>query len=422
MRPLIALVFGIALAATPAFAQFATDAYGNANPYRKPHSRDDFAYLTEINKASLVMLRETKIVPEAVAARLAHGIDSVTEGNAKAGAERPRDYLKYEPQLIAAAGQDGSMLHVGRSRQDLASTATRMYLRETLLDADAKAFRPPSARASPYDFRQEARTLASLRSNSQVTVPGVCRSQLFRHEHAVRILHVVRERAAFAEPELCVEVAGRRKFGDRARFKTEPHIGTLAGFPEDVLQEARSDSCPEVRGGSAHRLDLSMRGIQLLERAAAQQLGVLPGGPEGNLRTAQAREVEGVHAFRRGKQGHAAQVFLEQFRDLGTAQVIEPYVHGSVAAPRAEGKEGTKRPRLVDCALERGPLEQPAPIGVHVRAVLAVGREGMGVEFHLECIGISTKSSGEARQSRTFEMKVAESIRSPLNPAWPPHP
>ncbi len=120
--------------ASPCGAQIATDAYGNANPYREAAPRDDFAYLTEINKASLVMLREAGIVPDAVAARLARGIISVTESNARSGAERPRDYLKYEPQLIAAAGQDGSMLHVGRSRQDLASTATRMYLRETLLD------------------------------------------------------------------------------------------------------------------------------------------------------------------------------------------------------------------------------------------------------------------------------------------------
>jgi argininosuccinate lyase len=138
MRPSIVLTIVLATAAalgsTRPFAQPLTDAYGNANPYRASSARDDFAYLTEINKASLVMLRETKIVPEAVAAKLGRGIVAVAESNAKPGAERPRDYLKYEPQLIATVGQDGSMLHVGRSRQDLASTATRMYLRETLLE------------------------------------------------------------------------------------------------------------------------------------------------------------------------------------------------------------------------------------------------------------------------------------------------
>ncbi len=135
MRATITLFFVLYAAMTSSFAQVVTDAYGNADPNRKAPARDDFSYLTQINKASLVMLRETRIVPEAVALRLAKGIDVVTENSAKPGAERPRDYLKYEPQLIAASGPDGSMLHLGRSRQDLASTATRLYLRESLLDA-----------------------------------------------------------------------------------------------------------------------------------------------------------------------------------------------------------------------------------------------------------------------------------------------
>lgn len=132
-----AAVLGVILlvSSVQALAQTRIDAYGNPNPFAKPTTRDDFAYLTEINKASLVMLRETKVVPEPVAARLAKAITTVTESNAKPGAERPRDYLKYEPQLISAAGADASMLHVGRSRQDLSSTMTRMALRDSLLGA-----------------------------------------------------------------------------------------------------------------------------------------------------------------------------------------------------------------------------------------------------------------------------------------------
>jgi len=122
--------------ATEPIAQTAVDAYGNPNLHRAAlKAADDFTLLTQINKASVVMLRDKKIVPEPVAARLARGIIAVDESNARTGAERPRDYLKYEPQLVAAAGADASMLHVGRSRQDLASTMTRMYLRETLLAA-----------------------------------------------------------------------------------------------------------------------------------------------------------------------------------------------------------------------------------------------------------------------------------------------
>src|SRR4051794_39839391 len=96
MRATITLFLVLCTAMTSSFGQIVTDAYGNADPNRKAHARDDFSYLTQINKASLVMLRETRIVPDPVALRLAKGIDSVTECNGKPGAERPRDYLKYE--------------------------------------------------------------------------------------------------------------------------------------------------------------------------------------------------------------------------------------------------------------------------------------------------------------------------------------
>jgi len=94
-------------------------------------------WLDEINKASIVMLAETGIVPKDVAQRIAKGIAAVID-NEKAGKEgfKPRssaDYLDYEPRLIAVAGQEASRLHTGRSRQDLASTIARMNLRDGLL-------------------------------------------------------------------------------------------------------------------------------------------------------------------------------------------------------------------------------------------------------------------------------------------------
>jgi len=94
-------------------------------------------WLDEINKASIVMLAETGIVPKDVARRIAKGIAEVIE-NERTGKEgfTPRssaDYLDYEPRLIKVAGQEASRLHTGRSRQDLASTIARMNLRDGLL-------------------------------------------------------------------------------------------------------------------------------------------------------------------------------------------------------------------------------------------------------------------------------------------------
>jgi argininosuccinate lyase len=67
-------------------------------------------YLDEINKASIVMLAETGIVPQDVAQRIAKGIAQVM-ADERAGKLAPRtsaDYLDYEPRLIAVAGQEAS--------------------------------------------------------------------------------------------------------------------------------------------------------------------------------------------------------------------------------------------------------------------------------------------------------------------------
>ncbi|RPJ44760.1 MAG: argininosuccinate lyase [Betaproteobacteria bacterium] len=107
-------------------------------------------WLDEINKASIVMLAETGIVPKHVAARIAKGIAQLIEneralkevplGGTGANGTTPRssaDYLDYEPRLIAIAGPEASRLHTGRSRQDLASTIARMNLRDGLLNTMA---------------------------------------------------------------------------------------------------------------------------------------------------------------------------------------------------------------------------------------------------------------------------------------------
>ena len=89
-------------------------------------------FLDRINKASIVMLDETGIVPHPLAAKIANGIAQVI-AQQRGSIQRSADYLDYEPRLLAAAGPDASRLHTGRSRQDIASTIARMNLRDGLL-------------------------------------------------------------------------------------------------------------------------------------------------------------------------------------------------------------------------------------------------------------------------------------------------
>ena len=94
---------------------------------------DDFHHLSEINKASLVMLVEEGIVPASHAREIARGMTQVFDEQAEPGAERSSNYLDFEERLLEVAGAEASRLHTGRSRQDMGSTYRRMALRESLL-------------------------------------------------------------------------------------------------------------------------------------------------------------------------------------------------------------------------------------------------------------------------------------------------
>lgn len=90
-------------------------------------------FLDQVNKACVVMLLEEGIIQRAHASTIARGITQVIEDMRASGVpRRSADYLDYEPRLLAATGPDGSRLHSGRSRQDLASTLARMNLRDGL--------------------------------------------------------------------------------------------------------------------------------------------------------------------------------------------------------------------------------------------------------------------------------------------------
>ena len=95
--------------------------------------RDEFYWITQINKASVVVNRRCGLLDEATAKLAAYGIDKVQKEAQDDPAKRVKRYIDYEPMLIAATSPAVTLLHAGRSSQDILSTMRVAILREQTL-------------------------------------------------------------------------------------------------------------------------------------------------------------------------------------------------------------------------------------------------------------------------------------------------
>lgn len=100
---------------------------------QKGTPRDQFFWLGEINKATAVINTDEGLLDKAKAPKIAAGIVKVMEDGAKPGAKRPFRVIEFEPLLISAAGQDVTLLHAGRSSQDMFATYRAAIMRDNLL-------------------------------------------------------------------------------------------------------------------------------------------------------------------------------------------------------------------------------------------------------------------------------------------------
>ncbi len=96
-------------------------------------SRDGFFWLGEINKASLVINAEEGLLARESAARIARGLRTVLEKGSQPGGERPSLVIRFEPLLIRESGMEATLLHVGRSSQDMLATCGSAMMRDEVL-------------------------------------------------------------------------------------------------------------------------------------------------------------------------------------------------------------------------------------------------------------------------------------------------
>ncbi|WP_306225143.1 argininosuccinate lyase [Bosea beijingensis] len=123
-KPLAAALL-LAATALPAHAQ-------QPAPPKEP-VRDEFFWLGEINKASTVINAEQGLLDRALAPKLAQGIAKVLEAGNQPGARRPSTVITFEPLMIKEAGVEVTLIHAGRSSQDMHATYRAAIMRDRLL-------------------------------------------------------------------------------------------------------------------------------------------------------------------------------------------------------------------------------------------------------------------------------------------------
>jgi argininosuccinate lyase len=205
------------------------------------------ALLGQINEASIVMLAETAILDEPTAGTIAAGILALAQE--PADVQRSGDYLDYEKRLVQRIGSRASLVHAGRSRQDIAATLSRMNLRVDLLQVHAALAR----------VRRQLAELAQRHADTVIPAytHGVqAQPTTFAHYLLALASALGRqlERLADAYPRINLCPLGAAALSTSSFPIDRPRLSELLGFDGLVVNAydanhlAPVDSCLELAG------------------------------------------------------------------------------------------------------------------------------------------------------------------------------
>ena len=101
--------------------------------------RDEFFWTSTINKATIVVNAAEGLLSNEAAREAAGGVARLEAKAEKDPALRVKSYIAYEPLLIAETSPAVTLIHAGRSSQDILSTQRTAILRDRTVQV-AKAF------------------------------------------------------------------------------------------------------------------------------------------------------------------------------------------------------------------------------------------------------------------------------------------
>ncbi len=97
-------------------------------------THDNFYWIGQINKASMVINSSEGLLTPEEAADFARSLEKVLSDGDKPGAKRPASVIAFEPYLIEAAGAEVTKVHAGRSSQDMLTACREARMREQILN------------------------------------------------------------------------------------------------------------------------------------------------------------------------------------------------------------------------------------------------------------------------------------------------
>jgi argininosuccinate lyase len=97
-------------------------------------AQDQFYWMNRINMASTVMLVEKGIIPRQLVKPVAEGVRYAIVQATQPGGKRPEDVLQLERIISEKTGPEATLVHTGRSRQDMNAAIRTMRLRRAVLD------------------------------------------------------------------------------------------------------------------------------------------------------------------------------------------------------------------------------------------------------------------------------------------------
>lgn len=137
----------------------------------EPAPRDEFFWLSQINKSTLILNSQEGLLDARLAPGYARGLKRViAAASVPAGSYRPRMYVRYEPLLVKECGIEVTAMHAGRSSQDMHATFQRAMLRD-LAVRFARSFN--AARRALFKLALENRdTIAPCYTNGVAAQPN----------------------------------------------------------------------------------------------------------------------------------------------------------------------------------------------------------------------------------------------------------